>query len=206
MASAKNVELTEKVHELTVKLNTSDELAKTTQKLLRASEAKASTLEAAKERLEGESQSVAVALKEAMGAGKEIVLCAQRKAKTNDPAPEDIFEVGTLGTIRQLIQLPDGTVKVLVMGVRRVRIERVWCQCLAEVRHKRRGRQHADVARPPPRRARTRARAGCARAGRPARVGLAGLRWVTHGERLRRRSSRVAIAVSMPTSPPPQRV
>ncbi|CAN0400011.1 unnamed protein product [Laminaria digitata] len=64
------------------------------------------------------------ALKEAMGAGKEIVLCAQRKAKTNDPAPEDIFEVGTLGTIRQLIQLPDGTVKVLVMGVRRVRIER----------------------------------------------------------------------------------
>ena len=64
------------------------------------------------------------ALKEAMGAGKEIVLCAQRKAKTNDPAPEDIFEVGTLGTIRQLIQLPDGTVKVLVMGVRRVRVER----------------------------------------------------------------------------------
>ncbi len=64
------------------------------------------------------------ALKEAMATGKEIVLCAQRKAKTNDPTPEDIFEVGTLGTIRQLIQLPDGTVKVLVMGDRRVKVER----------------------------------------------------------------------------------
>ena len=64
------------------------------------------------------------ALKEAMGAGKQIVLCAQKKAKTNDPTPEDIYEVGTLGTIRQLIQLPDGTVKVLVMGERRVRVER----------------------------------------------------------------------------------
>lgn len=64
------------------------------------------------------------ALKEAMATGKEIVLCAQRKAKTNDPAPEDIFEMGTLGTIRQLIQLPDGTVKVLVMGEHRVKVER----------------------------------------------------------------------------------
>ena len=71
----------------------------------------------------GRQRSIA-ALKEAMAAGKEIVLCAQRKAKTNDPAPEDIFEVGTLGTIRQLIQLPDGTVKVLVMGDRRVKVER----------------------------------------------------------------------------------
>ncbi len=64
------------------------------------------------------------ALKQAMASGKEIVLCAQRKAKTNDPAPEDLFEVGTLGTIRQLIQLPDGTVKVLVMGDHRVHIDR----------------------------------------------------------------------------------
>ncbi|MEM1350383.1 MAG: LON peptidase substrate-binding domain-containing protein, partial [Myxococcota bacterium] len=64
------------------------------------------------------------ALKQAMGRDKAIVLCAQKKAKTNEPTPDDIFEVGTLGTIRQLIQLPDGTVKVLVMGERRVHIER----------------------------------------------------------------------------------
>ena len=71
----------------------------------------------------GRARSIS-ALKEAMATGKEIVLCAQRKAKTNDPTPEDIFDVGTLGVIRQLIQLPDGTVKVLVMGERRVRVDR----------------------------------------------------------------------------------
>jgi ATP-dependent Lon protease len=64
------------------------------------------------------------ALKEAMAGAKEIVLCAQREARTNDPEPEHIYEVGTLATIRQLIQLPDGTVKVLVMGERRVRVVR----------------------------------------------------------------------------------
>jgi ATP-dependent Lon protease len=64
------------------------------------------------------------ALKEAMAGGKEIVLCAQREARTNEPEPEHIHDVGTLATIRQLIQLPDGTVKVLVMGERRVRVER----------------------------------------------------------------------------------
>ena len=62
------------------------------------------------------------ALEEAMAHDKEILLSAQKKAKTNDPAPEDIFEVGTLGTIIQLLRLPDGTVKVLVEGKRRARI------------------------------------------------------------------------------------
>jgi ATP-dependent Lon protease len=62
------------------------------------------------------------ALEEAMGQHKEILLAAQKKAKTNDPAPEDIFEVGTIGTIIQLLRLPDGTVKVLVEGKRRARI------------------------------------------------------------------------------------
>ena len=52
---------------------------------------------------------------------KEIFLAAQKKAKTNDPTPEDIFTVGTLGTIIQLLRLPDGTVKVLVEGKRRAR-------------------------------------------------------------------------------------
>ena len=62
------------------------------------------------------------ALEEAMSQHKEILLAAQKKAKTNDPAAEDIFEVGTIGTIIQLLRLPDGTVKVLVEGKRRARI------------------------------------------------------------------------------------
>ena len=61
-----------------------------------------------------------------MGKGgyKEIFLSAQRKAKTNEPVPEDIFTVGTVGTIIQLLRLPDGTVKVLVEGKRRAAIRR----------------------------------------------------------------------------------
>ena len=49
-------------------------------------------------------------------AGKQIVLAAQKKAKINDPRPEDIYDVGTLGTIIQLLHLPDGTIKVLMEG------------------------------------------------------------------------------------------
>ncbi|MEY4509807.1 MAG: hypothetical protein RLZZ450_1929, partial [Pseudomonadota bacterium] len=64
------------------------------------------------------------ALEEAMGGDKEILLAAQRKAKTNDPTPQDIFEMGTIGTIIQLLRLPDGTVKVLVEGKQRARIDR----------------------------------------------------------------------------------
>jgi ATP-dependent Lon protease len=68
------------------------------------------------------------ALEEAMGkggaGGKEIFLSAQRKAKTNEPIPEDIFTIGTVGTIIQLLRLPDGTVKVLVEGKRRAAIRK----------------------------------------------------------------------------------
>jgi len=64
------------------------------------------------------------ALDEAMAADKEILLSAQKKAKTNEPTSDDIFQVGTLGTIIQLLRLPDGTVKVLVEGKRRARIKR----------------------------------------------------------------------------------
>jgi len=66
------------------------------------------------------------ALEEAMGKGgyKEIFLSAQRKAKTNEPVPDDIFTIGTVGTIIQLLRLPDGTVKVLVEGKRRAAIRR----------------------------------------------------------------------------------
>jgi ATP-dependent Lon protease len=62
------------------------------------------------------------ALEEAMAGDKELVLSAQRKAKTNDPGADDIFEIGTVGHIIQLLRLTDGTVKVLVEGRGRARI------------------------------------------------------------------------------------
>ena len=63
------------------------------------------------------------ALEDAMSKQTDIVLAAQKDAKTNSPEPKDIFTVGTVGTIIQLLRLPDGTVKVLVEGKRRVRIK-----------------------------------------------------------------------------------
>ena len=71
----------------------------------------------------GREKSIA-ALEEAMGGDKAIVLCAQKKAKTNEPTPDDIFSAGTLGTIIQLLKLPDGTVKALVEGKQRVRVRK----------------------------------------------------------------------------------
>ena len=62
------------------------------------------------------------ALEHAMAANKEILLAAQIKAKTNDPEKEDIYRVGTITNILQLLRLPDGTVKVLVEGQTRARI------------------------------------------------------------------------------------
>ncbi|MBI5562544.1 MAG: endopeptidase La [Deltaproteobacteria bacterium] len=63
------------------------------------------------------------ALEHAMSNDKSILLAAQKKAKTEEPGAEDIYEVGTLGAILQLLRLPDGTVKVLVEGKRRARIK-----------------------------------------------------------------------------------
>jgi len=71
----------------------------------------------------GRERSIA-ALEEAMATSKEILLAAQRRAKTNNPRPEDIHDVGTLASIIQLLRLPDGTVKVLVEGRRRMRVQR----------------------------------------------------------------------------------
>jgi len=64
------------------------------------------------------------ALEEAMKKDKEILLAAQKDAKTNDPTEEDINRVGTIGTIVQMLRLPDGTVKVLVEGKKRAEIVR----------------------------------------------------------------------------------
>src|SRR5262249_58815352 len=64
------------------------------------------------------------ALEQSMAADKEIVLSAQKKAKTNDPTPDDIFSDGTIGQIIHLLRLPDATVKVLVESKRRARLQR----------------------------------------------------------------------------------
>ena len=62
-------------------------------------------------------------LEEAMADNKEVLLAAQKDAKLNEPKPKDIFAIGTIGTIIQLLRLPDGTVKVLIEGKRRAKIE-----------------------------------------------------------------------------------
>ncbi|MCB9477986.1 MAG: endopeptidase La [Deltaproteobacteria bacterium] len=70
----------------------------------------------------GREKSIA-ALEEAMAQDKDILLAAQEVAKFDAPRPEDIYHFGTIGSIIQLLKLPDGTVKVLVEGRRRARIE-----------------------------------------------------------------------------------
>ena len=60
-----------------------------------------------------------VALDLAMKADKRILLVAQKQADVDDPKGEDLYRVGTVATILQLLKLPDGTVKVLVEGVDR---------------------------------------------------------------------------------------
>ena len=62
------------------------------------------------------------ALEEAVQSGKQIFLAAQHDAADDDPAPENIFGIGTVASILQLLKLPDGTVKVLVEGVSRAGI------------------------------------------------------------------------------------
>jgi len=62
------------------------------------------------------------ALESVMKEDKQILLVAQKNAAQDDPGTDDIFRVGTVSTILQLLKLPDGTVKVLVEGVRRARI------------------------------------------------------------------------------------
>ncbi|MEM7707548.1 MAG: endopeptidase La [Pseudomonadota bacterium] len=70
----------------------------------------------------GREQSIR-ALDVAMGEDKRIMLLAQRSAEVDDPQPEDLYEVGTLATVLQLLKLPDGTIKVLVEGADRARVE-----------------------------------------------------------------------------------
>ncbi len=66
-----------------------------------------------------------VALDRSMNGDKKILLIAQQKADLDDPGAEDLYEVGTLATILQLLKLPDGTVKVLVEGGERAQVDRL---------------------------------------------------------------------------------
>ncbi len=62
------------------------------------------------------------ALEAAMGADKQIFLLSQVDSKVDNPTEEDLYRVGTIGKVAQLLKLPDGTVKVLVEGLHRARI------------------------------------------------------------------------------------
>jgi ATP-dependent Lon protease len=62
------------------------------------------------------------ALESVMKEDKQILLVAQKNAAQDDPSAEDIYRVGTVSTILQLLKLPDGTVKVLVEGIKRAKI------------------------------------------------------------------------------------
>ncbi|MBV8133489.1 MAG: endopeptidase La, partial [Alphaproteobacteria bacterium] len=64
------------------------------------------------------------ALEDVMKDDKQILLVTQKNAAQDDPTTSDIYMVGTVGTVLQLLKLPDGTVKVLVEGGQRARIQR----------------------------------------------------------------------------------
>ncbi|MEE3289640.1 MAG: endopeptidase La [Pseudomonadota bacterium] len=65
------------------------------------------------------------ALEIAMASAKQVLLVAQKNASEDEPGADDLFSIGTVATILQLIRLPDGTVKVLVEGLERAKIKNV---------------------------------------------------------------------------------
>jgi ATP-dependent Lon protease len=64
------------------------------------------------------------ALEVAMAADKQILLTTQKNASEDQPTEEDLYHIGTLATVLQLLKLPDGTVKVLIEGVKRAKVVR----------------------------------------------------------------------------------
>jgi len=64
-----------------------------------------------------------LALEAAMADNKKILLLAQKNAEVDDPAQQDLYQIGTLSTILQMLKLPDGTIKVLVEGGDRVAVD-----------------------------------------------------------------------------------
>jgi len=65
------------------------------------------------------------ALDLAMEDGKQILLVAQKSAAKDEPSADDLYDVGTVATVLQMLKLPDGTVKVLVEGVQRAKVVEV---------------------------------------------------------------------------------
>ena len=65
------------------------------------------------------------ALQKAMADDKSVMLIAQRNADDEDPKKEDLYNIGTVSTILQLIKLPDGTFKVLVEGIKRATLKKI---------------------------------------------------------------------------------
>ena len=62
------------------------------------------------------------AVESALKNGRHLLVCAQREESTDDPAPEDLYSVGTVVQIMRLLKMPDSRVKILVQGVSRARI------------------------------------------------------------------------------------
>src|SRR6476660_8650382 len=65
------------------------------------------------------------ALDVAMDAGKHILLVAQKSAAKDDPGADDLYPIGSVATVLQMLKLPDGTVKVLVEGTQRAQIRTI---------------------------------------------------------------------------------
>ena len=65
------------------------------------------------------------ALEAAMETGKNVLLVAQKTAAKDEPGIEDLYEVGCIANILQMLKLPDGTVKVLVEGVQRAEVSQI---------------------------------------------------------------------------------
>ena len=65
------------------------------------------------------------ALENAMEAGKSILLVAQKSAAKDEPTAEDLYDIGCVANILQMLKLPDGTVKVLVEGTQRAQVDRI---------------------------------------------------------------------------------
>lgn len=66
-----------------------------------------------------------LALEEAMSEDKQILVVAQKSAAEDDPSPDDLYRVGTLSSVLQMLKLPDGTVKVLIEGAERIKINEI---------------------------------------------------------------------------------
>src|SRR5438874_1879286 len=104
------------------------------------------------------------ALEEVMKNDALIMLATQKNASDDDPTPESIYETGTLASVLQLLKLPDGTVKVLVEGLERARVQK----------YTDRSEYYEDAARIVPKRTDEGDPEGARRRRRPRRAGRSG--------------------------------